>query len=43
MGGIGGYTTNRSAARGARAPLAMPTLPPIEAAASSCFPGAPAT
>ena len=35
--------TNRSRRAGARTPLAMPTLSPIEAAASNCFPGAPVT
>ena len=42
-GGIGGYKTNRSRRAGARTPLAMPTLSPIEAAASSCSLGAPET
>ena len=35
--------TNRSRRAGARTPLAMPTLSPIEAAASSCSLGAPET
>ena len=43
FGDVNTVSVFRWAAQSARAPLATPTLSPIEAAASNCFPGAPVT